>query len=57
MTTSFSKLIQIMKKRMSNYNDKSRLTHRTKSLQMKINLHFFREMKSDEIKNNIFERI
>ena len=41
-------------KKTLNYNNKGRSTHRAKNLQMKINLHFLQEMKSNEIKNNIF---
>ena len=57
MTTSFSKLIQITRKKTLNYNDKGRSTHRMKSLQTKIDLHFFREMKDDEIKSDILQLI
>ena len=52
---NFLKIIQITKKRILNYNNKGRSTHRMKSLQTKINLHFFRKMKNDEIKNDIFQ--
>ena len=53
MTTSFSKHIQITRKKILNYNDKDKLTYYAKSLQIKINLHFFEKMKNDEIRNNI----
>ena len=57
MTTSFLKLIQITKRKTSNYNDRDKLTHRTKSLQTKINLHFLQKIKSDKIKSDIFRRM
>ena len=41
-------------KKTLNYNIKDKSTHRTKSLQTEIDLYFLREMKSDEIRNNIF---
>ena len=57
MMTNFSKLIQITKKRILHCNDKSRSTYRTKNLQTKINLHFFRKIKNNEIRNNILRLI
>ena len=53
MTTSFSKLIQVTRKKILNCNNRNKSAYRTESLQTKIDLHFFREMKDDEIKNNI----
>ena len=54
---NFSKLIQITRKKTHNYNNKDKLTHRTKSLQIKINLYFLRKIKNNKIKNNILRSI